>query len=48
MVLGVEKSKALLSKLKDVEVYFVYSNPQGEYEIFFSEGMRKMIVEETK
>lgn len=48
MVLGVEKSKELLSRLKDVEVYFVYSNDKGEYEIFFSEGMKKMIVEETK
>ncbi|MBC8004269.1 MAG: FAD:protein FMN transferase [Verrucomicrobia bacterium] len=48
MVLGVEKSKEMLSKLKDVEVYFVYSNDKGEYEIFFSEGMKKMIVDETK
>lgn len=48
MVMGVEKSKELLKKLKDVEVYFVYSNDKGEYEIFFSEGMKKMIVEETK
>lgn len=47
MVLGVEKSKELLSKLKDVEVYFVYSNDKGEYQVFFSEGMKKMIVEEN-
>lgn len=46
MVLGVEKSKEMLSKLKGVEVYFVYSNPQGEYEVYFSEGMKKMIVEQ--
>ena len=45
MVVGVEKSKEMLSKLKGVEVYFVYSNPQGEYEVYFSEGMKKMIVE---
>jgi len=44
MVLGVEKSKELLQKLPGIEVYFVYSNPQGEYEVFFSEGMTKMIV----
>jgi thiamine biosynthesis lipoprotein len=46
MVVGVEKSKEMLSKLPGIEVYFVYSNPQGEYEVFFSEGMKKMIVEE--
>jgi thiamine biosynthesis lipoprotein len=48
MVLGVEKSKELSLKLKGVEVYFVYSNPKGDYEIFSSEGMKKMIVEQKK
>lgn len=48
MVLGVEKSKEMLSRLKGVEVYFVYSNAQGDYEIYESEGMKKMIVEEKK
>lgn len=48
MVLGVEKSKELLQKLKGIEVYFVYSNQQGEYEVYFSEGMKKMIVEQEK
>jgi len=46
MVLGVDKSKELLQKLPGIEVYFVYSDQQGEYEIFFSEGMKKMIFEE--
>lgn len=46
MVLGVEKSMELLLKLKDVEVYFVYSNAQGDYVVFFSEGMKKMIVKQ--
>ena len=47
MVLGIDKSKELFAKLKGMEVYFVYSNQKGEYEIFFSEGMKKMIVEES-
>ena len=46
MVLGVDKSKELLKKLPGIEVYFVYSNQQGEYEVFFSEGMKRMIFEE--
>jgi FAD:protein FMN transferase len=46
MVLGIEKSIELSRKLKDAEVYFVYSNPKGDYEIYSSEGMKKMIVEQ--
>lgn len=46
MVLGIDKSKQLLKDLSGVEVYFVYNNDQGDYEVFFSEGMKKMIVEE--
>lgn len=48
MVLGTEKSKELLKKLTGIEVYFVSSDPQGNYQVFFSEGMKKMIVEEDK
>lgn len=48
MVLGVEKSKMLLSKLHGIEVYFVYTNVQGNYEVFFTEGMKAMILEQKK
>ena len=46
MVVGIDKSKELLKKLPGLEVYFVYSNPQGGYEIFYSDGMKKMIFEQ--
>ena len=46
MVLGLEKSKELLKKLPGIEVYFIYSNEKGEYEIFCSEGLKKMISEQ--
>jgi FAD:protein FMN transferase len=46
MVLGVDKSMELLPKLKGIDVYFVYSNAQGDYVVFFSEEMKKMIVEQ--
>ena len=46
MVLGLDKSIELLKKLQGIEVYFIYSNPQGEYEVYYSEGMKKMIFEE--
>ncbi len=48
MVLGLEKSKELLKKLPGIEVYFIYSNQQGEYEVFCSEGLKEMIVKEGK
>jgi len=48
MVLGVDKSKELLKKLNGIEVYFVYSDQQGNYQVFFSEGMKKMIVEQKR
>ena len=48
MVLGLEKSKELLKKLPGIEVYFIYSNPQGEYEVYFSKGLKKMIIEQEK
>jgi thiamine biosynthesis lipoprotein len=48
MVLGVDKSKEILKKLRGVEVYFVYSNDKGEYQVYFSDGMKKMIVEEER
>jgi len=36
-----------LKKLPGIEVYFIYSNEQGKYEIFVSEGLKKMIVEQN-
>ena len=48
MVMGLEKSKELLKKLPGIEVYFVYSQPNGEYGVFYSEGLKKMIVEQEK
>ena len=44
MVLGVDKSKELLSKLKGIDVYFVYSNPKGDFEIYYTDGVKKMLV----
>jgi len=45
MVLGLEKSKAMLQKLKGVEVYFIYSDDQSNYRIFMSEGMKNKVSE---
>jgi FAD:protein FMN transferase len=48
LVMGLDKSKELLKKLPGIDVYFVYSNPQGKYEVFFSDGMKNRIVEQEK
>jgi len=45
MVLGLEKSIELLKELPGIEVYFIYSNADGEFEVFISEGLKKMIAE---
>lgn len=46
LVMGLEKSKELVNRLKGIDVYFVYSNPEGKYETFYTDGMKKMIVEQ--
>lgn len=48
MVMGLEKSQELLKKQKGIDVYFVYSDPDGKYKVFFTDGMKKMIVEQEK
>lgn len=48
MVLGVDKSKQLLAQLPNIEVYFVYSGSNGEYLIYASDGLKKMIVNSDK
>jgi thiamine biosynthesis lipoprotein len=45
MVLGLQKSLEILKTLKGIEVYFIYSNEKGDYEIYCSEGLKKMIAE---
>jgi FAD:protein FMN transferase len=45
MVMGLDKGKELLTKLKGVDVLFVYSDNNGKLNTFSTEGMKKMIVE---
>lgn len=45
MVLGFEKSLKLLEKLPQIDVYFIHNDDQGNYQIYLSEGMKKMITE---
>lgn len=42
---GFEKSKEMLEKLENVDVYFVYTDPSGEVKVFTSEGFEEVLTE---
>lgn len=43
MVMGVEKSKAFLASNPDLGAHFIYTNQEGKYETWTSEGLEKLI-----
>ncbi len=45
MVLGLERSVELSQSLKNIDVYFIYSDTNGFNTIYFSEGFQKYLVE---
>ncbi|APG61411.1 FAD:protein FMN transferase [Christiangramia salexigens] len=45
MALGLNRSKEMLSRVEGVEVYLIYSNENGEIEIYSSPGFQKQIIE---
>jgi len=45
MALGLERTKEVLGKLDDVEVYILYSTEDGEMEVFSTPGFEKFLVE---
>src|SRR5664279_251340 len=46
MVMGLEKSKKVLTKHPELEVYFVYNDSIGNYKIYSSKGFSKWLVDE--
>jgi thiamine biosynthesis lipoprotein len=44
MVMGLEKSKAFVKARNDLDVYFVYSDDQGNFQTYYTRGFDKMIV----
>ena len=44
MVLGLEEAKQVLQKQPQLEAYFIYSNKQGEYQTWCTEGFKKLII----
>ncbi|WP_089665388.1 FAD:protein FMN transferase [Gramella sp. MAR_2010_147] len=45
MALGLEKSKAVLEELENVEVYILYSSEDGKMKVYRSPGFEKNLVE---
>ena len=46
MVVGLEKSKALLAKLPELDAYLIYTDPgDGSYRVFMTDGIKEMIEE---
>lgn len=43
MVTGLEKSKEIIEKVGGLEAYLIYSDENGEYKIYATKGMEKMI-----
>jgi len=43
MVMGLERSKEFVSNHLDLEVYFIFSNSNGEYEYFASDGLKDVV-----
>jgi thiamine biosynthesis lipoprotein len=44
MAMGIEKSKKLLSELKEIDAYLVYSDSLGETRAFITKGFKKLII----
>lgn len=47
MVLGLEKSKKILNKSNHIEAYFVYTNNDGEYQVFNTDKFESLIVKNS-
>ena len=44
MVLGLEKAKQVLQKQPQLEAYFIYTNEEGEYQTWCTEGFKQLII----
>ncbi|MBK8703883.1 MAG: FAD:protein FMN transferase [Saprospiraceae bacterium] len=41
MVLGLDKAYELAERLPDIEAYFIFSNPQGDMQVRYTDGLRE-------
>ena len=43
MVMGLDKAKAFVETHKDIQVYFIYADEKGNYQVWMSNGIKPMI-----
>lgn len=46
MVLGIEKSKQLLEQRNDLDAYLIYTDETGQYKVFYTNGIKKLLLPE--
>ncbi len=44
MVIGLDRSKALLEKHPELEAYLIYNDDEGKYRVFYTKGFKPMIL----
>ena len=47
MVMGLEKAEAFCNANPEIDAYFIYSGEKGEFKTYFTEGMKKYIVDKN-
>lgn len=47
MVLGIEKSKQLLEERKDLDAYLIYTDETGQYKVYYTNGVKKLLLRGT-
>ncbi len=47
LVMGLEKAKKFLAMHPEIQAYLIYSDDKGNYQVFETEGLKKMIQEEN-
>ena len=45
MVMGLDRAKELLEKHHDIEAYFIFSDENGNYQTYMTEGMKKYVTD---
>lgn len=48
MVMGLDKAKEFLARHPELEAYFIYSGDDGQYQTFFSDGLKSLIVSQAE
>jgi len=44
MVLGLEKSKEILKNKKNLDAYLIFTDENGQYDVFYTPGLRKFLL----